>query len=121
MNTEELKAKLLEEKELLEKELGTVAVPDVHAQGGFVAKEDDFSNEPNSLDPTEVGTELESLARNEAISNELEARYNNVIAALERMDNGTYGICRISGEEIETDRLEANPAADTCKAHMEEE
>jgi len=118
MNTDELKQRLIEEKSLLEKELGTVAVPDAHAQGGFTAKEDDFSNEPSSLDPVEVGSELESLARNEAISNELEIRYQKVTQALERMEAGTYGICVVSGEPIEEDRLEANPAADTCKAHM---
>jgi len=119
MNTEELKAKLLEEKELLEKELGTVAVPNAHAQGGFTAKEDDFANEPSSLDPVEVGSELESLARNEAISNELENRLANVNKALEAMAEGVYGVCTDCKEEIASDRLEANPAATTCKVHME--
>ena len=31
---------------------------------------------------------------------------------------GTYGTCEVSGEQIEEDRLEADPAARTCKAHM---
>ena len=34
---------------------------------------------------------------------------------------GTYGSCEISGEAIEVERLEANPAARTCKAHIERE
>ena len=30
-------------------------------------------------------------------------------AALERVDNGTYGICRVTGKEIGKERLEAVP------------
>lgn len=48
----------------------------------------------------------------------LEKRYNQIISALARIEDGTYGICIKSGAKIETDRLEANPAAETCKAMM---
>ncbi len=48
----------------------------------------------------------------------LEKRYNQVVTALERIENGTYGRCLKSGVLIEEDRLEANPAAETCKAMM---
>lgn len=51
---------------------------------------------------------------------DIEVRYNNVKAALERIENGTYGICSVGGKPIEVERLEANPAAATCKAHIEE-
>lgn len=37
--------------------------------------------------------------------------------ALLRIDNGTYGICAVSGEEIEPERLEAVPYATTCMKH----
>lgn len=52
---------------------------------------------------------------------ELENRYRTIVRALEKINTGTYGVCEISGEEIEADRLTANPAARTCKAHMESE
>lgn len=51
----------------------------------------------------------------------LETRYNNINRALKKITDGKYGICEIGGEEIEADRLDANPAARTCKAHIEEE
>ena len=120
MDTTKYQKALEEEKELLERELKGVAVQDPHAEGGFAAREDDFSSEPASLDPVEIGTELESLTRNESITNELEDRYNNVVAALKRIEEGTYGICIKSGEPIEAERLDANPAALTCIAHMED-
>lgn len=118
MNTDAYKTKLEEEKQLLEKELGTVAVANKHAEGGFQAKEDDFSSEPTSLDPVELGTEMESLSRNEAITDELEARYNHVVSALARIEDGLYGNCKDCGNAIEGDRLDANPAADTCTTCM---
>ena len=56
-----------------------------------------------------------------AILAELETRYRNVVRALSKIEAGTYGVCEVSRETIEPDRLEANPAARTCKAHMNEE
>jgi RNA polymerase-binding transcription factor DksA len=46
---------------------------------------------------------------------------NTVVHALGKIEAGTYGVCEVSGMDIEEDRLEANPAARTCKAHMAEE
>lgn len=37
--------------------------------------------------------------------------------ALLRIENGTYGICAVSGDEIEPERLEAVPYATTCMKH----
>ncbi len=51
----------------------------------------------------------------------LETKYRNVVAALKKIDIGTYGICEISGEPIESERLAVNPAARTCIAHREDE
>ncbi len=40
--------------------------------------------------------------------------------ALERMKEGTYGICEVCGKEIEEDRLEAVPYTTLCKEHAAE-
>jgi RNA polymerase-binding transcription factor DksA len=48
----------------------------------------------------------------------LEARWNEIKLALDKIDEGTFGTCENCGEPIEPDRLEANPAARTCKTHM---
>jgi DnaK suppressor protein len=51
----------------------------------------------------------------------LETRYRNINRALTKLEIGTYGTCEICGEPIEADRLGANPAARTCKAHLNDE
>lgn len=38
----------------------------------------------------------------------------DIIAALKRMDEGSYGICTVCGNEINEDRLVALPYASTC-------
>lgn len=51
----------------------------------------------------------------------LETRYNNIVRALAKIGENTYGICEVAGEEIEEERLRANPAARTCMAHKDDE
>ena len=51
----------------------------------------------------------------------LERHYNDIERALRKIENGTFGICEISGAPIEEDRLDANPTARTNKAHMNDE
>jgi DnaK suppressor protein len=44
------------------------------------------------------------------LSSEQNALYE-IDAALKRIENGTYGVCEVTGEEIEADRLDAVPWA----------
>jgi len=41
-----------------------------------------------------------------------------VDAALERMDDGTYGLCDLCHEPVETDRLIADPLTRLCIGHL---
>ncbi len=66
----------------------------------------------------EIAENIDEYEENTGILKELEIRLNEIKAALDRMKKGTYGLCIVSHEPIEADRLEANPAAATCKSHM---
>ena len=72
-------------------------------------------------DPTYQADMVEELENNVAVITTLEGRYYAIKAALDRIDAGTYGICEVMGQPIERERLEANPAATTCMAAMEED
>jgi RNA polymerase-binding transcription factor DksA len=50
--------------------------------------------------------------------NTLEKRLKEIDRALEKIRKNNYGKCEVCSKEIETDRLEANSAASTCKEHM---
>ncbi len=74
----------------------------------------------NASDSADIADNIESYESNTAILKQLETQYNDVKLALDKIEKGTYGICEISGEIIETARLEANPAARTSMAHKNE-
>ena len=71
-------------------------------------------------DSNEVADQIESYEVNTAILKQLEIRLNEVKDALERIKNGTHGVCRVCGKVIESERLEANPAATTCLLHKDQ-
>lgn len=112
------KEKLEKEKSLLEKELSSVGRinPENASDWQATPAKMDILN----ADENEVADSIEEFENNTAILKQLEIRFNEVKDALERIDNGTYGTCEISGEPIEIDRLEANPAARTSKKHTAE-
>jgi RNA polymerase-binding transcription factor DksA len=75
----------------------------------------------DDADPNEAADDAEESTEREALVSNLEIRYRNIKRALRKIEAGTYGICEISGEEIEPARLEANPAARTSIANRERE
>jgi DnaK suppressor protein len=48
------------------------------------------------------------------------ARINRLTVALQRIDDGRYGVCDVCGGEIEAPRLQALPEAMTCLACQRE-
>ena len=49
----------------------------------------------------------------------LEPRLVDILRALKGINRETFGLCEVCKKEIEPARLEANPAARTCKKHLE--
>lgn len=119
VNTQDLKAKLEAELETITAELKDLGVHNPQAKEDWIPTPEGVGTP--EADPNIVADRSEDWNERRGTLDVLETRYNNLNRALEKIANGTYGICEISGEEIEADRLEANPAARTCKAHLEEE
>ncbi len=81
---------------------------------------------PEGVDPNESDSDLradviEEWDERQALVATLERQYNDITRALEKIVSGTFGICEIGNEPIETERLDANPGARTCKLHMNDE
>lgn len=59
----------------------------------------------------------------EALRNSLQGteyqEYSNIIAAIDAIDKGTYGICQECGQPISENRLKYNPNARRCIACQE--
>jgi RNA polymerase-binding transcription factor DksA len=119
MNKKDLdyfKKKLEKEKILLEEELKTVGRKNPQHAGGWEATAGKMEVDP--ADENEVADKIEEFEENSGILEQLDKQMSEVQAALDRIEKGTYGICEISGEPIEKERLEANPSARTSLKHM---
>jgi DnaK suppressor protein len=79
------------------------------------------SGELSSIDqhPGDMGTETFEREKDFSILEQLESEISDLDSALKKIDEGTYGICEIGGEPIETERLEAIPGARTCIKHAD--
>ncbi len=118
MDTTHFKESLQSELAQLEAEMATVGRKNPDNPNDWEATPGE--HQPES-DPTEVADQSEDFQERQAILEDLEVRYSGVKRALSAIERGTYGVCEICQTPIEEDRLKANPAARTCKAHMEEE
>jgi RNA polymerase-binding transcription factor DksA len=64
--------------------------------------------------PGDIGSETFEREKDLSILEQVEAELADVAHALERLDQGTYGICEACGQPIGDERLEALPAARFC-------
>ncbi len=115
IDTLHFKTLLENEKNTLEKELGQIGRKT--DSSGVVWDSQSHENE-DTADREDVASSIENFENNESTIQVLETQLLEVNDALDKIEKGTYGICEISGEEIELDRLEANPSARTSKKHM---
>lgn len=116
MNTQHYKDLLQNEKGKLVQELS--AIGHINPDNPKDWQPDAVKIDLERSDRIDTADNSEEFQENTAIVNELEVRLGAIDAALERIDTNTYGVCEKCNSPIEADRLEANPAATTCKNDM---
>lgn len=81
----------------------------------------DSVDELSTIDnhPADLGTELFDREKDMALKVHDEDELRKVHAALERMENGTYGVCEVCHRDIPYERLEALPYTAFCIDHTE--
>jgi RNA polymerase-binding transcription factor DksA len=118
MSNPEYQARLLAMLEEITKELQSVGIHNPENPSDWIAVPEDIdAEEPDenlSADSVEAWNERTALVAT------LEPQYNNIKAALARIEEGTFGICEICKAPIEERRLSANPVSRTCVEHMDE-
>lgn len=112
---EKLKKSLEAEQQMLEKALGEIGVQDPD-NGEWKAIPD--MSEGQETDENDLADRAENFEERSSLLPTLSSRLSEVLSALAKMKEDKYGICEVSGEPIEEERLMANPAAKTCIAHM---
>lgn len=103
------------EKQKLESEMNSVGRRNPSVPGDWESMPSEVGMESDLADQADVVMSRES---NTAILADLEARYDTILSALKRIENGKYGKCEVCSDKIEGERLEADPAATTCTKHL---
>jgi RNA polymerase-binding transcription factor DksA len=116
IDTEHFKNKLEQEKLELEAELAKVGRQNPDSPSDWEAKP--AEHDVSQADENIVADAISDFEDASAVVSTLEARYKDVKSGLDKIKHNVFGICQVCKKEIESDRLEANPAARTCKEHM---
>ena len=115
---EYFKNKLEQEKTLVEEELAKVGRRNPDNLSDWEATPPIDRDSSSQADENVTADNIEAYEDNVAILNTLETRYNDLKSGLDKIKHRVYGLCQVCQSEIEVERLEANPSARTCKAHM---
>lgn len=104
------------EFETLEQDLASVATPDTndHVPGEYAPSM--HHNADSSTMHDDASEEQNEYALNVDVTSTLEKRHHDVMSALQKIDDGDYGVCESCGQDIPEDRLRANPSALLCMA-----
>jgi DnaK suppressor protein len=119
LDTTVYKNRLEEQLERVKKDLSQIGVYN-EVTDDWEAVPDSEESVQNS-DINDEADVVEDWNERRATLSDLEREYSDLKRALGKIENGTFGICEISGAPIEEKRLEARPEARTCIAHMNEE
>ena len=110
IDTDQFRAQLLEERERVNEAIERL-------KGDHEGRLDDEVEEMAGSSDNHLG-DLATATLNREIDYSLSGNSTQVLgeidAALKRIDDGTYGTCRVCGREIGEDRLEAYPWASLC-------
>ncbi|MGH3094867.1 MAG: TraR/DksA family transcriptional regulator [Streptosporangiales bacterium] len=68
----------------------------------------------NETDASDSGAHLSDSDRSAAVVEAAEEQRRHVLAALQRIDDGTYGSCVDCATQVPDGRLDARPEADRC-------
>lgn len=107
--------KLEEERSNLEGQLQLIAKRNPENPKDWIPVQPDLN--PQVSEASEMADVFEAFEDRASIEVTLKARLNEVLDAINRIENGAYGLCEQDKKPINPERLEANPAARTCIEH----
>lgn len=117
MDKKKIKEVLEKERDLLLEQLGDMGK--LNTDTGEWEATPDEAVVPTA-DQNDMADRFEDFEAKSSMIQVLEPRLNNILRALKNLPKESFGRCRVCKKDIELSRLEANPAAQTCKEHLEE-
>jgi len=104
-----IKVLLSQEKETLEKELGSFSKKNTRASGDYDSTFPEYGDKDD-----ENAAEVAEYAAEIPLEESFEKTLRDNIQATKRLDDGTYGICKYCKKPIDEKRLMARPTSNAC-------
>src|SRR3990167_4173291 len=116
LDKKKIKDKLEKERDILLEELRDM--------GKLNPETGEWEATPEELDfpesdQNDMADRFEDFEARSSMIKILEPRLNNILQALKRLNKESFGKCEVCKKDIEMKRLEVNPAARSCKQHLE--
>jgi len=110
-------------KEKLEKERDSL-LSQMKGMGKLNTETDEWETTPEELDfpesdENDKADRFEDFEARSSVMRTLEPRLRTILKALKGINKDSFGKCVVCKKDIEMARLEVNPAAQTCKKHLE--
>jgi RNA polymerase-binding transcription factor DksA len=116
LDKKKIKDKLEKERDILLEELRDMGkLNEETGEWDATPEEQPF---PES-DQNDMADRFEDFEAKSSMIKTLAPRLNDILRAIKNVNRESYGKCEVCKKDIEEDRLEANPAARTCKEHMQ--
>lgn len=116
LDKKKIKKRLEEERDVLLKQMKDIGKLDKET-GEWETTPEDLGF-PES-DENDKADRFENYEARSSMMKTLEPRLNNILKSLKDLNKESFGKCEVCKKDIEMARLEANPAARTCKKHLE--
>ena len=116
LDKKKIKEQLEKEKDMLQKQLGDMAR--LNTDTGEWEAVPEESGQPEA-DQNDMADRFEDFEERSSRVKVLEPRLANIVRALKGINRESFGLCEVCKKEIEAERMEANPAARTCKKHLD--
>lgn len=118
-DTSIFKERLDAELAIITSELQELGIHNPEVEEDWIASAQD--GDIFEADENVAADRAEDLEERAATIAALEVTYNNIVRARSKIELDAYGTCEICATPIEEARLEADPSARTCMAHLANE
>lgn len=115
LNKIKIKENLEKERDVLLGQMRDIGIFDPETNEWDATPEERSSKESDQNDMADRFEDYESRSNMIKV---LEARLNSVLDSLKEIEGESFGKCEVCKKNIEMDRMKANPAAKTCKKHL---
>lgn len=115
LDKKKIKENLEKEKDMLLGQLRDISKLNEETNEWEAIPEERDSRESDQNDMADRFEDFESRS---IMVKVLEKRLNNVLIAIKGLNRESFGKCEVCKKNIEMDRMKANPAATTCKKHI---